>query len=144
MYNARLKEVERGVNTYWLKYPVRTGVGHRHSLRLEGGREEFRYAAGLSYNNVAGAMKGSERNTFNGNMFLSYKLNNITFQNDLQVSFNKSKNSPYGTFSDFAKVNACLLYTSISKTHINYAYFLMTKPSLFWKAFMTKMKTKKI
>ena len=32
----------------------------------------------------------------------------------------------------------------ISKTHINYAYFLMTKPSLFWKAFMTKMKTKKI
>ena len=106
LYNARLKEVERGVNTYWLKYPVRTGVGHRHSLRLEGGREEFRYAAGLSYNNVAGAMKGSERNTFNGNMFLSYKLNNITFQNDLQVSFNKSKNSPYGTFSDFAKVNA--------------------------------------
>ena len=36
LYNARLKEVERGVNTYWLKYPVRTGVGHRHSLRLEG------------------------------------------------------------------------------------------------------------
>lgn len=106
LYQTRLKEVERGVNTYWLKYPVRTGVGHRHSLRLEGGREEFRYAAGLSYNNVAGAMKGSERNTFNGNMFLSYKLKNVTFQNDLQVSFNKSKNSPYGTFSDFAKVNS--------------------------------------
>lgn len=106
LYHARLKEVERGVDTYWLKYPVRTGIGHRHSLRLEGGREEFRYAAGLSYNHVAGAMKGSERNTFNGNMFLSYKLKNVTFQNDLQISFNKSKNSPYGTFSDFAKVNS--------------------------------------
>lgn len=106
LYNYRLREMERGVNTYWLKYPVRTGVGHRHSLRLEGGGEEFRYAAGLSYNNVAGAMKGSERNTFNGNVFLSYKYKNITFQNDLMVSFNKSKNSPYGTFNDFAKVNS--------------------------------------
>ena len=106
LYNFRMREAARGVNTYWLKYPVRTGVGQRHSLRLEGGREEFRYAAGLSYNNVAGAMKGSERNTFNGNVFLSYKYKNITFQNDLLVSFNKSKNSPYGTFSDFAKVNS--------------------------------------
>lgn len=106
LYNTRLREIERGVNTDWLTYPVRTGVGHRHSLRLEGGSEEFRYAAAFSYNNVAGAMKGSERNTFNGNVFLSYKYKNITFQNDLQVSFNKSTNSLYGTFNDFAKVNA--------------------------------------
>ena len=106
LYNYRLREVERGVDTYWLKYPVRTGVGHRHSLRLEGGTEELRYAASIAYNNVAGAMKGSDRNTFNGDVFLSYKYKNVTFQNDLMVSFNKSKNSPYGTFSDFASVNS--------------------------------------
>lgn len=106
LLNQRRIDAERGVNTYWLKYPVRTGVGHRHSLRMEGGDEIFRYAAGLSYNNVAGAMKGSERNTFNGNMFLSYKYKNLTFQNDLQISSNKSKNSPYGTFNDFAKINS--------------------------------------
>ena len=73
-------DAERGVNTYWLKYPVRTGVGHKHSLRFEGGDEVYRYSVGLSYNDIAGAMKGSNRRTFNGNVFLSYKYKNLTFQ----------------------------------------------------------------
>ena len=106
LYNSRLKEVERGVDTYWLKYPVRTGVGHRHSLSLEGGSEDFRYSVGLGYNNVAGAMKGSERNTFNGNMFFSYQYKQFRFQNDLQVTFNTAKNSPYGSFSEYGQVNS--------------------------------------
>ncbi len=106
LYNQRKMDAERGVNTYWLKYPVRTGVGHKHSLRAEGGDEIYRYAVGLSYNDIAGAMKGSNRKTLNGNVFLSYKYNNLTFQNDLQVSFNRSYNSPYGTFNDFAKINS--------------------------------------
>ncbi|MCB6974845.1 MULTISPECIES: SusC/RagA family TonB-linked outer membrane protein [Butyricimonas] len=106
IYNSRLLAAERGVNTYWLKYPVRTGVGHNHSLRLEGGREEIRYAVGLSYKSVAGAMKGSGRNTLNGNIFLSYKLKNLTFQNDLQVVRNNSRNSPYGIFSLYTKLNS--------------------------------------
>lgn len=106
LYNERLKDVQRGVDTYWLKYPVRTGVGHRHSLRLEGGDQAFRYAAGLSYNGINGAMKGSLRQTVNGNVFLSYKYKTVTFQNDLQVSINHSENSPYGTFSDYGKLNS--------------------------------------
>lgn len=106
LYNKRKIDAERGVNTYWLKYPVRTGVGSRHSLRLEGGDEVFRYAASIGYNNIKGAMKDSDRNTFNGGLFLSYKYNNLTFQNDLQISSNKSKNSPYGTFGEYAKINS--------------------------------------
>lgn len=106
LYNERLGDILRGVDTYWLKYPVRTGVGHRHSLRIEGGSQEFRYAASIAYNSVFGAMKGSERNTFNGNVFLSYKYKTVTFQNDIQISINKSQNSPYGTFNDFAKINS--------------------------------------
>lgn len=106
LYNSRLMDVERGVDTYWLKYPVRTGVGHRHSLRLEGGTEALRYAAALSYNGVTGAMKGSKRETINGNVFLSYKYKTVTFQNDLQVSINHSEDSPYGTFSDYGRLNA--------------------------------------
>ena len=51
-------------------------------------------------------MKGSNRRTFNGNVFLSYKYKNLTFQNDLQVSSNRSYNSPYGAFNDFAKINS--------------------------------------
>lgn len=108
LYNSRLREVERGVDTYWLKYPVRTGLGHRHSLRLEGGTNEFRYAVGIAYNQVTGAMKGSDRNTLNGNMFFSYQYKNLKFQNDLQVAFNRSANSPYGNFYDYGKMNSYL------------------------------------
>lgn len=106
LYNARLKEAERGVDTYWLKYPIRTGIGHNHSLRIEGGEESLRYGVSLAYKDIGGAMKGSARRTFNGNIHLSYNLKNIIFQNNLEISHNKAINSPYGSFSNFASVNA--------------------------------------
>ena len=105
VYNQRRMDAERGVDTYWLKYPVRTGTGQRHSLRLEGGDNAFRYAIGFSYNNIEATMKGSSRNTLSGNMYFSYNYNNIRFQNDLQVSQTKSQNSPYGRFNDFSTIN---------------------------------------
>lgn len=113
IYNTRLMNVARGVDTYWLKYPIHTGVGSKHSLRIEGGDDVFRYSGNLLYNNINGAMKGSVRNTFTGGVFLSYKYKNLTFQNDLQISSNKSKNSPYGSFSDYTSVNA--YYTPYSE-----------------------------
>lgn len=106
LYNKRKLDVERGVNTYWLKYPVRTGIGSRHNVSIEGGDENLRYGASLSYNNVEGAMKGSSRNTLTGDMFLLYKYKNITFQNRLQITNSESKNSPYGSFSEYCKANA--------------------------------------
>lgn len=106
LYNERRIDAERGVNTDWLHYPVRVGFGMRHSLRLEGGENAIRYHAGISYDNIRGAMKGSERNTLNGEILLSYRTKKLTFQNKLQVSSNKAKNSPYGSFSDYGKLNA--------------------------------------
>lgn len=106
LYNKRKLDVERGVNTYWLKYPVRTGIGSRHNVSIEGGDENLRYGASFSYNNVEGAMKGSNRNTLTGDMFLQYKYKNITFQNRLQITNSESKNSPYGSFSEYCKANA--------------------------------------
>jgi TonB-linked SusC/RagA family outer membrane protein len=106
LYYSRLRDVERGVDTYWLKYPVRAGVGSEHSLRIEGGTPELLYAANIGYDNVEGAMKGSSRNTFNGDILLSYDYRNLTFKNDLSISFNKSKNSPYGSFKEFTSANA--------------------------------------
>ena len=105
LYNRRLIEVERGVNTYWLKYPVKTGVGNRHSLRVDGGSDNFKYAIGLSYNNINGVMKGSSRNTLSGNLYFQYELKNLKFQNDLTISYNKNKNSPYGSFSEYSLAN---------------------------------------
>lgn len=106
VYNQRKRDVERGVDTYWLKYPVRTGIGHRHSLSAEGGNESLRYSASLSYNDVEGAMKGSSRKTLTGDMFLLYKYKNWTFQNRLSITNSKSNNSPYGSFSDYCALNS--------------------------------------
>ncbi len=105
LYSLRLAEVERGVDTYWLKYPVRTGIGNRHSLTLDGGADNFRYSAGAAYNNVAGVIRQSSRNTFSGNLFFQYEVKNVKFQNDLTILFNRNYNSPYGTFSDYASAN---------------------------------------
>lgn len=104
-YVSILRDVERGVDTDWKAQPLRTGVGQRHSLRLEGGDESFRYSASVQYNGVAGVMKGSNRNSFNGGVNLSYRHQKLIFNNDLSIGYTKSDNSPYGTFSDYTKLN---------------------------------------
>ncbi|MDR1274574.1 MAG: SusC/RagA family TonB-linked outer membrane protein, partial [Odoribacteraceae bacterium] len=105
LYDRRKIDVERGVNTYWLKYPVRTGIGNRHSLRVDGGAQDFNYSGGISYNNVAGIMKKSSRETFSANLFFQYELPGVKFQNDLTISHNKHHNSPYGDFSLYSTAN---------------------------------------
>lgn len=104
-YYATLKDVLRGVDTYWLSKPVRIGVGQKYNVRLEGGSEEFRWSAGVSYNNIAGAMKGSKRNTFSGTITLSYTLKNLLFQNQTILDYNTSTESKYGDFSLYAQMN---------------------------------------
>lgn len=38
VYNELYNEVARGVDTYWLSQPLRTGVGQKHSLYIDGRR----------------------------------------------------------------------------------------------------------
>ena len=98
-YNVLKKEVERGVNTYWL------GFGHKHSLYLEGGDDYLRYGVDLSYNKVAGVMKGSDRETVSGAITLSYRYKSLLFRNVLSTTFNRADDSPYGSFSEYTKLN---------------------------------------
>ena len=104
-YNYLLDEVNRGVETDWTAIPLRTGIGQRHNIRLEGGDNAFRYSASAQVNNIEGVMKGSNRNTFNGGITLSYIYKKVRFKNNLQISQGKSKISPYGEFSDYARLN---------------------------------------
>ena len=98
-------EIERGVDTDWLAQPLHTGIGHRHNVKLEGGDKSFRYAVTLQYNHIAGVMKGSNRNNFNGGINLSYKHAKFIFRNSLSISLNKSEDSPYGSFDQYVKLN---------------------------------------
>lgn len=93
--------VHSGVDTYWLSKPLRTGVGQKHSISLEGGDSRIRYILGLSYNNVEGVMKGSDRNTFNINSTLSYTYKTMVFRNRMDYTRNTANNSPYGSFAQY-------------------------------------------
>ena len=47
LYYQRLKNVQSGVDTYWLSEPVRTGFTHKHNLYIEGGDDAMLYGVGI-------------------------------------------------------------------------------------------------
>ncbi len=98
-------DIERGVNTDWLAQPLTTGVGHRHSLYMEGGDESVRYGVDLLYNDVRGVMKNSGRETFTGGFTLSYRYKKLLFRNRFGVTLNRADDSPYGSFYEYAELN---------------------------------------
>lgn len=104
-YNRLLTNVRSGVNTYWLSKPLQTAFEQRHTLYVEGGDEHLRYSVNVSGKLAPGVMKGSERNTYSGGVVLSYRTNNLLIKNDLQVEYVEAENSPYGDFSQYAKLN---------------------------------------
>lgn len=104
-YYDNLQEVLRGVDTYWLSEPLRTGVGQKYNLRLEGGSSEFRWGASIAYNSTKGAMKDSERNTFSGSVTLAYSVGDVIFKNQTILDYNNSKESKYGEFSKYTEMN---------------------------------------
>ncbi len=107
-YYALQNEVARGVDTDWLAQPTRVGIGHKHSLFLEGGDDAFQYGIDLSYNNVAGVMKKSSRDTFAGGIKLTYRYKTLSFRNNLTITYNKGTESPYGSFQEYANANPYL------------------------------------
>ena len=104
-YNELYKEVQRGVDSYWMSQPLRTGVGQRHSLMLDGGDQAMLYSASLAYMNNVGVMKGSDRSTISGNITLSYRLKTLIFRNQLTIDDNTGTESPYGSFSLYSRMN---------------------------------------
>jgi TonB-linked SusC/RagA family outer membrane protein len=104
-YYSRMERVERGVDTYWLKVPVRTGLTQSHSVNVDGGESSFLYQAGVNFQNVQGVMKGSSRQSFGGNMRLQYRKEKINVQNHLSLSVTNEHRGSWGSFEDFAKAN---------------------------------------
>ena len=105
-YNALKAQVLGGLDTYWLAKPLRTGVGHKHTLSVElGDSRKLRAMIDFSYNNVAGVMKGSERTVLSGDVNVSYRKKSFLFRNILSVSNTRSDNSPWGDFGDYARMN---------------------------------------
>ncbi len=102
--NERLKEIERGVDTYWLSEPIRPGFTHKHNLYAEGGEGKIRYGIGLSYGNVGGVMKNSDRQTLEGNIDLIYRTGKFQFSNKLTINYLDTVN-PTVSFAEYAYAN---------------------------------------
>ncbi|HEY8387407.1 MAG TPA: SusC/RagA family TonB-linked outer membrane protein, partial [Parasegetibacter sp.] len=101
LYNQRLMEAERGVNTYWLTVPLRQSLTMGHSLNLNGGSEAWVYNIGLNYRDLKGIMKGSDRTTWGGSIDLGYRQGSVNITNRLFVNGTESNESPYGSFRDY-------------------------------------------
>lgn len=104
-YYQKYKAVVAGVDTDWLSKPLRNALGQKHSLTIELGSQDLQVLASFSYNNIAGVMKGSSRDTYDGSIQLSYRHKKFNFRNILNVVSNVAQDSPYGTFSEYALMN---------------------------------------
>lgn len=105
IYNQKLSAVVSGINTDWLSKPIRLGVGTKHGVSVELGGRELRAIIDLSYNNIKGVMKGSDRTTISGGISLSYRSEKFLFRNQFTLMSNVANDSPYGSFDEYAKLN---------------------------------------
>lgn len=105
-YYKRYKNVQEGVDTYWLKQPVRNAFSQAHSLYVDGGVNELRYGIDATYNKTNGVVKESGRDRYNFGIKLIYRIKDkITIQNYASYSYTHAYNSPYGSFSNYARMN---------------------------------------
>lgn len=120
--NERLLEIARGVDTYWLSEPLRTGFTQKHNIYAEGGEERIRYGLGLSYGNIDGVMKGSNRQTMSGNIDLIYRTGKFQFSNKFTLNYTSTED-PVVPFSEYAKANPYYRKRNDDGTVDKYLYY---------------------
>lgn len=106
LYWKRKNIVERGALTDWKAIPLRNSWSFDHSLSLTGRGGGMSYMVNLRYGDTRGVMKGDYRQRYGLGLSLSYNFKdrlNVSYR--LDVSKVDSKDSPYGSFSYFAKCN---------------------------------------
>lgn len=108
LYYSRLKKAKEGFDQYWLALPLQVGVGQKHNLTFEMGNKEFNTLFSVFYNDVQGVMKESYRRTFGGTAQITYRKKKVLFRDIATINSNNTQDSPYGTFSDYAKQNPYL------------------------------------
>ena len=106
LYNTRKKLALEGLDSYWLSKPLRAGVGTKHGLSLElGDSQNLRLIFDITYNQINGVMKDSERKNISGTSSISYRRNKILFRNVTSFLSNNSTDSPFGSFNSYAQMN---------------------------------------
>ena len=104
IYNQRAADIASGVDTYWLSAPLRTGYTQKHNVYIDGGSGGFMFGLGGNYSGQEGVMKGSSRDSYGGNLDLTYRLGKLLFSDQLSVLYTDTKN-PIVDFSQYASAN---------------------------------------
>ena len=118
LYNKYMRNVLGGVNTYWLSKPLRTAIQHRHSVSVAGGTEAFRYSLDVNAAMQPGVMKESENQTKGINFNMTYVKDKFTMRANVSLSESDSKNSPYGSFSQYTRLNPYYIPTDANGNQI--------------------------
>ena len=105
LYNSYRRNVLGGVDTYWLSKPLRTAIQNRHSLSVAGGTEVFRYSLDINAAMQPGVMKESSNGTKGVNFNMTYLKDKFTMRANVSLSESNSSNSPYGSYSQYTRLN---------------------------------------
>lgn len=106
LYNERYKRIQAGQNSDWLSQPARIAFSHDHSLRVYGGAADIRYELTGRFANTLGVMKDDYRRRYNIGFKLDYFINNsIKISNRSTYAEVYVKDTPYGSFSQYARMN---------------------------------------
>jgi len=130
LYAQRLAEVKRGVNSYWLSEPLQTALINRQSVRFSGGNDELVLDAGFSYRNAPGVMKGATRNTWTGDLDITFNRGNFSFINQLGLSGYTAVESPYGGFQTWVNTQPYYRKTDENGEYPRYLDAVMSVTSL--------------
>lgn len=101
-YVSKYNNIQRGVDTEWIKIPVRTSFNHKHSIYIDGGEKSIRWGAELKFSNHDGIMIGSKRQTYGAGLTLDYRLGKFQFLNRLDFDVMHSEELPNQSFSTYA------------------------------------------
>ena len=105
-YNRKYQLVRSGVNTDWKSKPLRNSWSFKHSLSVTGRGSGLDYSINLSYGDTRGVMKGDYRQNYGVGFYFSYNVVeklNLNYRSNWTET--DAKNSPYGSFADFVKIN---------------------------------------
>ncbi len=105
-YKKKLMDINNGVNTDWISKPLRISLSHNHALSLSGRSNSLSYRISTNFKDSYGVMKGDNRKNYGFNLYLGYfKSKRLTLNYRCSFALLSSKNSPYGDFSEYVKLN---------------------------------------
>ncbi|OKZ17846.1 MAG: SusC/RagA family TonB-linked outer membrane protein [Butyricimonas synergistica] len=105
-YDYKLENIRRGVNTDWATKPLRNAFTHSHSATMTGRGGGIEYKVTGRFSDTYGVMKGDYRRNYGVNVSLSYRFaRDVVATYQLAYTMTEGKNSPYGSFAQYTRLN---------------------------------------